>query len=87
MSLYLIYIISHLYYTYITLLSHLITHRTVVESTSIVGWVNTVCGNAGVDTSSFKGHSNKSVRTSKARLMGFSLGNIMKREQWSRKPT
>ena len=61
-------------------------HDEVAKST-ISGWVKTVLGKAGIDTNIFKAHSSRSASTSKARIGGCSLQDILKRGQWSGKST
>ena len=61
-------------------------HDEVAKST-ISGWVKTVLGEAGIDTNIFKAHSSRSASTSKAKIGGCSLQDILKRGQWSGKST
>ena len=68
------------------LLSHLKPHKEVQKST-IAGWVKIILKNAGIDTSLFKAHSCRAASTSKAKVMGLSLQEILKRGQWSREST
>lgn len=68
------------------LLSHIKPHNEVKQST-IAGWVKAVMRDAGIDISKFKAHSCRSASTSKAKVMGLSLDDILKRGQWSGKST
>ena len=68
------------------LLSHLRPHKEVQKST-ISGWVKLVLKNSGIDISHFKAHSCRSASTSKAKVMGLSLEDVLKRGQWSGKST
>lgn len=61
-------------------------HNEVAKST-ISGWVKIVLRNAGIDTNIFKAHSSRSASTSKAKIGGCSLQDILKRGQWSGKST
>ena len=54
-----------------------------VQSCSIARWIKSVLGSAGIDTAIFKGHSTRSVSTSKARAGGVSLEEVIKMVDWS----
>ena len=68
------------------LLSYINPHRPVVTST-VSGWIIKTLSLAGVDTSTFKGHSTRSASTSKACAQGVPLKEILKRAFWSNKTT
>ena len=53
----------------------------------MAGWVITILGSAGIDTSLFTAHSTKAASTSKAKAKGLSLEDILKRVNWSDKST
>ena len=54
-----------------------------VQSSTIANWVKLVLKMAGIDTSLYKAHSCRSVSISKAKVLGMSLKDILKRGQWS----
>ena len=54
-----------------------------VKSSTVVNWVKLVLKMAGIDTSLYKAHSCRSASTSKAKVLGISLKDILKRDQWS----
>jgi hypothetical protein len=64
------------------LLSYNRPHRPV-KSCSISRWIKSLLSSAGIDTTIFKGHSTRSASTSKARLGGVSLEEILKMADWS----
>jgi len=68
------------------LLSHLKPYKEV-QSSTIANWVKLVLKKAGIDTSLYKAHSCRSASTSKAKVLGLSLKDILKRGQWSGKST
>ena len=63
------------------LLSHLKSYKDVHSST-IANWVKLVLKMVGVDTSLYKAHSCRSASTSKVKVLGVSLKDILKRGQW-----
>lgn len=64
------------------LISYHRLHRPV-KACSIARWIKSVMGNAGIDTTIFKGHSTRSASTSKARESGVSLEEVVKMADWS----
>ena len=48
----------------------------------MANWVKLVLIMAGFDTSPYKVHSCRSASTSKAKVLGMSLKDILKRDQW-----
>lgn len=68
------------------LLSTLRPHHAVVPST-VAGWIKSVLNDAGINTNLFSAHSTRSASTSKAKLMGLSTADILKRGSWSGKTT
>ena len=64
------------------MLSHLKLSKEI-QKFSLAGWVKIVPRKAGIDTSHFKTHSCRSAATSKAKEMGISLEEVLKREPWS----
>ena len=64
------------------LLSHLKPYKEV-QSSTIANWVKLVFKMARIDTSLYKTHSCKSASTSKDKVLGMSLKDILKRGQWS----
>ena len=64
------------------LLSHMRPYKEV-QSSTIANWVKLVLKMAGIDTSLYKAHSCRSASTSKAKVLGISLKDILKRGQWS----
>ena len=63
------------------LLSHLKPYKEV-QSSTIANWVKLVLKMEGTDTSLYKAHSCRSALTSKAKVLGMSLKDILKRSQW-----
>ena len=68
------------------LLSTLAPHQEVKKSTA-AGWVKAILGSAGIDTNLFTAHSTRAASTSKAKVKGLSLEDILKRGNWSNKST
>ena len=68
------------------LLSHLLPHREVRSST-LANWVKITLKAAGIDISKYQAHSCRSASTSKAKVQGLSLSDILKRGQWSGEST
>ena len=54
-----------------------------VQSYTIARWIKLFLGSAGIDTSTFKGHSTRSASTSKARAGGISLEDVLKMADWT----
>ena len=54
-----------------------------VQSCTIARWIKSFLGSAGIDTSIFKGHSTRSASTSKARVGGISLEDVLKMADWT----
>ena len=57
-------------------------HQEVVKCT-VSGWVKTFLGMAGIDTKLFKAHSTRSASSSKAKVSGLALQDILDRGNWS----
>ena len=53
------------------------------QSSTIANWVKLVLKMAVNDSSLYKAHSCRSPSTSKAKVLGISLKDILKRGQWS----
>ena len=54
-----------------------------VKSCSIARWIKSFLSSAGIDTSLFKGHSTRSASTSKAKVSGVSLEDVLKMADWA----
>ena len=65
-------------------LSALAPHEEVKIST-VAGWVKAILGSARIDTNLFNAHSTRAASTSKAKVKGLSLEDILKRGNWSNK--
>ena len=65
------------------LLTSISPHKTVSIRT-VSGWLVHVLTLAGIDTSTFKGHSTKGASTSKAKNLGVTTREILKRVYRSR---
>ena len=65
------------------LLSTLAPHQGV--KSTVAGWVKAILGSAGIDTNLFTAHSTRAASTSKAKVIGLSLEDILKRGNWSNK--
>ena len=68
------------------LISHIKPHRKVVVCT-VSRWLKEALKLAGIDTSTFTGHSTRAASTSKAKVTGVSIQDIVKRGHWSNKST
>ena len=68
------------------LLSHLNPHKEVKSST-ISNWVKQVLKLSGIDVSKYQAHSCRSASTSKAKVLGLSVKEILERGRWSSKST
>ena len=66
------------------LLSTFTQHEEVKKST-VAGYKAVILGSAGIDTNLFTAHSIRAASTSKAKVKGLSLENILKRGNWSNK--
>ena len=66
------------------LLSTLAPHQADKKST-VAGCVKAILGSAGIDTNLFTAHSTRAASTSKAKVKGLSLEDILKRGNWSNK--
>ena len=64
------------------LLSHIKPHDPV-EVGTVSRWLMEMLRQAGIDTSTFTGHSTRYASTSKAKAVGIPLQEIVKRGQWS----
>jgi len=64
------------------LLSFVNPHK-LVKPCTVSRWIIEVLSAAGIDTSTFKGHSTRSATTSKASSLGVPLKEIIKRGHWS----
>jgi len=68
------------------LLSFISPHK--AESTSTISrWIVEVLKLSGIDTDSFKAHSTRSAVASKAKKLGISTKEIIKRGNWSNEST
>ena len=63
------------------LLSALAPHQDVKRST-VDGWVKAILGSAGIHRNLFTAHSARASYTSKPKVKGLSLENILKRGNW-----
>ena len=68
------------------LLSHIEPHRPVLTAT-IAHWVKGVLGLAGIDISTLKVLSVRAASTSKAKVLGLSIKDILKRGNSSKEST
>jgi len=68
------------------LLSYINPHEPVVTST-ISRWMVSVLNESGIDTSTFKAHSVRSASSTKAKVQGLSIKDILKRGHWKREST
>lgn len=68
------------------LLSHLNPPIEVKKST-IGNWVKVILKLSGIDISVYQAHSCRSASTSKAKVLGLSMEEILNRGQWSNKST
>ena len=66
------------------LLSTLPSYQEVKNST-VAGWVKAILGSGGIDTNLFTVYSTWAASTSKAKIKGLSLEDILKRDNWSNK--
>ena len=64
-----------------------INPRKEVTSSTISGWINQVLKESGIDTTKFTSHSTRSASSSKAKVMGLALKDILKRGNWSNEST
>ena len=64
------------------LLSHMRPYKEA-QSPTIANWGKLVFKMVGIDTSLYMAHSCRSASTSKAKVLGISLKDILKRGQWS----
>ena len=53
----------------------------------VAGWIKAIWGSAGIDTNLFTAHSTRAASTSKAKVKGSSLEDILKRGNCSNKTT
>ena len=58
-----------------------------VQKSSVAGWIKTILGLAGLNTSLFTTHSTRSASTSKVKLKGLPTKDILKRGNWSKRST
>ena len=68
------------------LLSFISPHKFVTTQT-VSRWIVEVLSLSGIDTSVFKAHSTRSTSSSKARLLGISTKEILKKGHWSKEST
>ena len=54
-----------------------------VKKCTISGWVKSFLGMAGIDTKLFQAHSTRSASSSKAKVGGLSLQEVLDRGNWS----
>ena len=62
------------------LLGTLVPHQEVKTST-VAGWVKTILGSTEIDANLFIAHSTRAASTSKAKVKGLSLEDILKRDK------
>ena len=55
----------------------------VVTTTTISRWIKTIMCSSGIDINRFKSHSTRSASTSKAKLVGIPLSQILSVAGWS----
>ena len=58
-----------------------------VKKCTVAGWLKSIFGEAGIDTSQFTAHYTRSASTSKVKINGLSIGVILRRGNWSRNST
>ena len=68
------------------LLGITLPHKPVCTST-VSGWLKQVMGAAGIDVQHFKGHSTRSASTSKAKVGGLSVKDILHTANWKKAST
>ena len=68
------------------LLSHIRPYRAVASCT-IANWIKEVLSLSGIYTSVFKAHSTRLASTSKVRVAGLSVEDILKRGIWKKSST
>ena len=68
------------------LLSTVNPHSEVQKST-VAGWIKTILKASGIDEHLFQAHSSRAASSSKARVNGFSIQDILRRGNWSKEST
>ena len=68
------------------LLSHIEPHSPV-KTCTLSRWICQVLKYAGINTKMFTSHSVRAASTSKAKTLGISLSQILKKGQWSKEST
>ena len=68
------------------LLSYIYPHKAVTSAT-VARWLREPLQLAGIDTSTFKGHSFRGAVTTEAAKQGFSISEILQFADWSRQST
>ena len=68
------------------LLSHIESHSPV-KTCTLLRWICQVLEYAGINTKMFTSHSVRAASTSKAKTLGISLSQILKKGQWSKEST
>ena len=58
-----------------------------VKKSAVAGCVKAILGSAETDTKLFTAHSTRAASTSKAKVKGLPLDDILKRGNWSKKLT
>ena len=58
-----------------------------VRKTTVAGWVKAILGLSGTNTNLFTAHSTRAASTSKVKVKGLPLEDILKRGSWSNKWT
>ena len=69
------------------LLLHTLAPHQEVKKSTVAGCIKAILGSAGIDTNLFTAHSTRAASTSKAKVKGLSLEDILKRGNWSNKST
>jgi hypothetical protein len=69
------------------LLRSFIKPHAAITRQTLARWLVEVLATAGIDTDTFKAHSIRAAGSSKAKVSGLSLKDILKRGNWSNKST
>ena len=69
------------------LLLSFISHHKFVTTQIVSRWIVEVLSLPGIDTEIFKAYSTRSASSSKARLLGISTKEILKKGHWSKEST
>ena len=68
------------------LISYIKPHKAISTST-VSRWVMSMLSAAGIDTKTFTAHSTRSASSSKAKVQGVPIKDILKRGSWSNSST